>query len=57
MKEFKSFAEFRLNMHLVPTVVVFDVITRINDWIISGGSLDDDYVKRQLEYASMFLEK
>ena len=57
MKEFKTFTEFRYNMYLIPEVVALDVLCRINDWIISGGSLDDDYVKRQLVFASQFIEK
>ena len=55
MKEFKSFIEFRCNMYLVPELIALDVITRRNDWIMSGGSLEDDYVKRQLKFASQFI--
>ena len=57
MKEFKSFADFRYNLHLVPEVVALDVMVRIQDWIMSGGSLEDDYVKQQLKFASKFIEK
>ena len=55
MKEFKSFIEFRYNMYLIPEIVALDVLCRINDWIISGGSLEDEYVKKQLEFASQFI--
>ena len=55
MKEFKSFIEFRYNMYLIPEIVALDVLTRINDWIMSGGSLEDEYVKKQLEFASQFI--
>ena len=57
MKEFKSFADFRYNLYLVPEVVALDVMVRIQDWIISGGSLEDEYVKQQLKFASKFIEK
>jgi hypothetical protein len=55
MKEFKSFIDFRYNMYLIPEIVALDVWTRINDWIISGGSFEDEYVKKQLKFASQFI--
>ena len=55
MKEFKSFADFRYNLHLVPEVVALDVMVRIQDWIMSGGSLEDEYIKQQLRFASKFI--
>lgn len=57
MKEFKSFSEFRMNMYLIPEIVALDVVVRIQDWLISGGSLEDEYVKKQLKFASQFIEK
>lgn len=55
MKEFKNFTEFRLNINLVPDVVALDVMNRIKDWLESGGNLDDDYVKKNLSFASQFI--
>jgi len=55
MKKFNSFSDFRFNMHLVPEIVALDVLTRINDWLISGGSLEDEYVKVNLDFASQFI--
>lgn len=57
MKEFKNFTDFRLNMDLVPKAVALDAIVRINDWVLSGGDLDDRYVKQVLTFASQFIEK
>lgn len=57
MKEFKNFSEFRMNMYLIPEIVALDVVVRIQDWIISGGSLEDEYVKKQLKFASQFIEQ
>ena len=42
MKKFNSFSDFRFNMHLVPEIVALDVLSRINDWLMSGGSLEDE---------------
>lgn len=56
MKEFKNFNELKCNLHLIPEIVALDVMVRINDWILSGGSLEDMYVKKQLEFASQFIE-
>ena len=55
MKEFKTFSEFRYNMHLIPEIVALDILTRINDWVMSGGSLEDEYIKVQLKFASQFI--
>lgn len=49
--EFKDYNEFRLNIDLVPTDVALDVMTRICDWLVSGGNLNDNYIKTQLKYA------
>lgn len=57
MKKFNSFSDFRFNMHLVPEIVALDVMVRINDWLMSGGSLEDEYVKKQLDFASQFIEE
>ena len=57
MKKFNNFSEFRFNMHLVPEIVALDVMVRINDWLMSGGSLEDEYVKKQLDFASQFIEE
>ena len=56
MKEFKNFTDFRMNMDLIPEVVALDSLVRINDWLLSGGSLDDRYVKQVLTFASQFIE-
>ena len=55
MKEFNNFTDFRMNINLVPELVALDVMTRINDWLISGGNLEDEYIKSQLRYASLFI--
>ena len=55
MKEFNNFTDLRMNINLVPELVALDVMTRINDWLISGGNLEDEYIKSQLRYASLFI--
>lgn len=46
-----------LNLHLIPKDVSIDVMKRIIDWTSSGGSYDDDYVKRQVKYALSFVKE
>ena len=39
----------------MPEVVALDVMVRIQDWIMSGGTLEDEYIKQQLRFASKFI--
>ena len=57
MKEFNTFSDFRFNIHLIPEVIALDVMIRINDWLISGGTLEDRYIKQQLKFASNFIKE
>lgn len=57
MKEFKTISDLSFNLDLIPKEAAIDVMKRIIDWTSSGGSYEDDYVKRQLEYASKFLDR
>jgi len=42
--------------HLVPHEVLVDIDKRIGDWLASGGSYDDGYIKQQFRYAERFLK-
>ena len=57
MKEFKTIKDFFSNAELIPEVVALDVAIRIQDWMLSNGKEDDEYIQNQLRFASMFLEK
>ncbi|MEG0181646.1 MAG: hypothetical protein RR657_07105 [Peptostreptococcaceae bacterium] len=58
MKEFKTVIDLTCNLHLIPGTVALDVLKRIVDWMLTPGtSVEDDYIKRQLFYASKFLSK
>ena len=57
MREFKDFTDFRYNIDSIPAAVALDVMVRINDWLISGGQLDDSYIKQQLKFASQFIKR
>lgn len=56
-EEFNSYEEFTLRYNEIPEIVALDVFKRICDWLSNGGSVGDDYVKKQLEYASRFIAK
>ena len=34
----------------IPVNVKVDILKRINDWCVSGGSMEDPYIERQLSY-------
>lgn len=57
MKEFKTVLDLTCNLHLIPETVSVDVLKRIVDWMISDGSLEDQYVINQLQYASKFIKE
>ena len=57
MSKFNTFSDFRFNIHLIPEIIALDVMIRINDWLVSGGCLEDKYIKKQLEFASQFIEE
>lgn len=56
MKVFENFTDFRINMDLIPEIVALDVLCRINDFVLSGGDLESNYVKKQLKFASQFID-
>ena len=39
----------------LPVEVVRDIEKRITDWLATGGSKDDPYIKQQFRYAENFL--
>lgn len=49
--------DLSLNIHLIPKHVCVDVMKRIIDWTSTGGSYEDEYVKRQISYANQFLKE
>lgn len=57
MKSFNNYEEFTVGYKDIPENVALDVFKRICDWLSNGGSVGDDYVKKQLEYASRFIAK
>ena len=56
MKEFKTLNDLCNNWTLIPEVVALDVMTRIADWIASGGVEEDLYIQNQLAFASKFID-
>ncbi len=58
MKEFKTVIELTCNLHLLPSNVAIDVLKRIVDWLNNTNTtVEEDYIKIQLKYASMFINK
>ncbi|KMQ28791.1 hypothetical protein TU53_23065 [Bacillus cereus] len=43
--------------HLLPFEVLTDIKSRLTDWIASGGSWDDPYIKQQFRYAKRVAER
>ena len=39
----------------LPVVVIKDIEKRITDWLATGGSEDDPYIRQQFRYAENFL--
>ena len=46
-----------LKWESLPNAVVIVVMRRISDWLESGGSIEDNYIKRQIEYAKFFIKE
>jgi len=57
MIKINSMAELHENLKHLPTAAVRDIERRITDWLASGGSLDDDYIKQQFRYAERLIDR
>ena len=56
MKEFKTVLDLTCNLHLIPQEVALDTLKRVTDWLVTpGNTINDEYIKRQLDYASKFI--
>lgn len=40
----------------IPLIILKDINTRISDWLASGGSIDDPYIKQQFRFANNYLK-
>lgn len=57
-QSFENVIDLSCNLHLIPSYVAADVMKRILDWVtVEGHTETDEYVLRQLRYASLFLVK
>ena len=57
-QSFENIIDLSCNLHLIPSYVAADVVKRILDWLtVEGHTETDEYVLRQLRYASLFLVK
>ena len=55
MKEFKTLKDLFNNLDLIPEIVGLDVMVRIQDWMMSGVKEEDQYIQKQLKFASKFI--
>lgn len=51
MVKINSIKELTKHSDKLPEEVILDIKHRIGDWIVSGGSYEDDYIKQQFRYA------
>ena len=57
-QSFENIIDLSCNLHLIHSYVAADVMKRILDWVtVEGHTETDEYVLRQLRYASLFLVK
>lgn len=49
--QIKNMEDLSNNLKHIPTFAISDINQRITDWIASGGSLEDEYIKQQFRYA------
>ena len=54
---FNKVLEVLTEHHELPIEIKYDVLKRSADWIASGGTLNDSYLKRQLKYLERHLQK
>ena len=47
----KTMSDLNENLKHLPTAALQDIDKRITDWLASGGSEDDAYIKQQFRYA------
>lgn len=43
--------------HDLPPAILADIDGRIRDWLASGGSMNDDYIKQQYRFAENWLNR
>ena len=52
-----SMIDLHENLKHLPTAAIKDIERRIADWLASGDSVDDGYVKQQFRYAENIINR
>jgi len=52
-----SIDDLHENLNRLPTAAIRDIEKRIADWLASGGSTDDAYIKQQFRYAENLINR
>ena len=55
MTKITSMAEIHENLKHLPLEAIRHIEKCITDWLASGGSLDDDFIKQQFRYVENLL--
>ena len=57
MIKINNFKDFLNYSDRLPISVLEDIDKRIGDWLATGGTLEDDYIKQQFKYAERVLNR
>jgi hypothetical protein len=55
--EINTFDDLQKYLCYLPLVITQDIDKRITDWLATGGTLEDSYIKQQYRYASNYLNR
>ena len=57
MIKINNFSDFFAYADRLPVSVFKDIDKRMGDWLATGGTLEDDYIKQQFKYAERVINR